>query len=301
MKNLHLSLRGRLGFLGLAPFFLLSLVNIVWGSSFDVAAVSFLEESHLSISDEARSALLLCISNDRQATGWTVEVESDDTVYSMEVISIPRAQIRLAQKSNNNSAMRRSLSRATLRLAVYLDNGRLDRKRFSNYDAANYALLMSYRGRIKGGIQSFSRAIGYSAISLVWVRRTDIKTDYAIKAETQLSNYYCKYLYKTATDLFNSGKYDEALRALHQIHYMAWSDINAYLGAATCFLKMGQKDNAIQLTSNLVNTLSKDMTSDEMASAGSILFDAGEKDEGFNVLKLAYKMLKSANSKEVKR
>ena len=136
--------------------------------------------------------------------------------------------------------MRRSLTIAALRLAVYLDDGRLDRKYFSNYEAANYALLMSYRGKIKGGIQSFSRTIGYSAISLVWVKRRDIKSDNTEKDENQFSNDYCKYLYKTAADLFNSGKYDEALQALHQIHYMTWSDINAYLEAALCFLKMGQ-------------------------------------------------------------
>ena len=301
MRNLHLSLRGRLSFLGLAPFFLLSTVGVVFGSSFDIAAVSFLEGSHLSISDEAKNALLLCISNDRKATGWTTEVKSDDTVYSMEVISIPRAQIKSAQSSNNNSAMRRSLSRATLRLAIYLDNGKLDRKRFPNYDAANYALLISYQGRIKGGIQSFSRAIGHHAISLVWVRRKDINTEKTVKFENQLSDDYCKYLYKTAIDLFNSGKYDEALRTFHQIHYMAWSNVKAYLGAAACFLEMDRKEDAIKLTSELVNSMSKDMTTDELASAGSILFDAGEKDEGFNVLKLAYKMLKSVTSKEVSK
>ena len=90
-----------------------------------------------------------------------------------------------AQAFSNNSAMRRSLTIAALRLAVYLDDGRLDRKHFSNYDAANYALLRSYRGKIKGGIQSFSRTIGYSAISLVRVRHMDLKNDNTANISTK--------------------------------------------------------------------------------------------------------------------
>ena len=60
---------------------------------------------------------------------------------------------------------------------------------------------------------------------------------------------------------------------------------------------MKQNDDAIKLASELINVFSKDMTPDEMANAGKILFEAGEKDKGFSVLGTAYKMLKSENSK----
>lgn len=297
MKNLLSTLRSKLSFVGLAPFLFIALGSTAFGSSYSRAAISFLEESHLSISDEAKKVLISCVSNDRNSTGWTAEIKSEDTVYAVETLSIPKAQVKSVQNSNNDSAMRRSLSRATLRLAVFLDNGKLDRKRFSNHNAANYALLMSYRGRIKGGIQSFSKAIGDYAVSLVWVKRENVKADNTAKSETQLADDYCKYLYKTATDLFNAGKYDEALQTFHQIHYMSWANTSAYLGASACFLEMKQNDDAIKLASELVNVFSKDMTPDEMASAGKILFEAGEKDKGFGILGTAYKMLKSGNSK----
>ena len=199
---------------------------------------------------------------------------------------------------DTEQALRRSLSRATLRLALYLDNGKLNRERFSNENAANYALLMSYSGKIKGGLQSFSKAIDNRAVSLVWVRRDNVKDSNSAQSETQLTEDYCKYLYKTANDLFNEKKFDEALKTFHQIHYMAWANIDAYLGTSLCFLKMNQKDDAIKLTSELVKVFSRDMKPDEMANAGKILFNAGEKDKGFNVLELAYGLLKSQGGKK---
>ena len=290
MKNMNLFSKVRLS-LSLASFFLIAFNGAAFGNSFDTAAISFLKESHLSISDETKNILISAISNDRNSTGWTVEIKSEDTVYAVEVLTIPTAKIKSNQNSNNQAAVRRSLSRATLRLALYLDNGKLNRKRFSNENAANYALLMSYSGKIKGGLQSFSRAIENYAVSLVWVKRSAVKEDGNIKSEKQLTEDYCKYLYKTANDLFSAKKFDEALKTFHQIHYMAWANIDAYLGASLCFLKMNQKDDAAKLASELINVFSKDMKPDEMANAGKILFNAGKKDEGFNALEEAYKML----------
>ena len=294
MKNINLfSSKVRLSILSLASLFFIAFTGASFGNSFDVAAISFLEESHLSISDEAKNILLSCVSNDRNSTGWTVEIKSDDTIYSLEVIKIPAAKIKSKQNSNNDAAKDRALSRALVRLAVYLDNGKLNRQNFPNDDAANYALLMSYRGKVKGGIQSFSRAMGNNfAVSLVWGKGAVLKKNAASQPKNQLNDDYCKYLYKTANDLFHKKDFNGALKTFHQIHYRAWADVSAYLGASVCFLKMDQKEDAVKLASELINVLSKDMTADEMASAGRILFRAGEKDKGFSTLEQAYKKLK---------
>ena len=106
--------------LSLTLFTLFALNGVAFGNSFDSAAISFLEESHLSISDEARNILISCVSNDRNATGWTAEIKSEDTVYALEVLAIPTAKIKSNQNSNNQAALRRSLSRATLRLPCIL-------------------------------------------------------------------------------------------------------------------------------------------------------------------------------------
>ena len=114
--------------MGLAPFILIAFVSVAFGNSHYDAVISFLEGSHISISQEAKRILISCVSRDQNSTGWTAEIMSENTVYAVETVPIQSAQTKSAQNSNNNSAMRRSLSRATLRLALYLDNGRLDRK-----------------------------------------------------------------------------------------------------------------------------------------------------------------------------
>ena len=211
MKTMNLFLKVRLS-VSLASLFFIAFTGVSFGNSFDFAAVSFLQESHLTISDETKNILISCISNDKNSKGWAVEVKSDDTIYALEVLEIPTAKIKSNQKSNNNAAVKRSLSRATLRLALYLDNGKLNRKRFPNDEAANYALLMSYRGKIKGGVQSFSRAIGDDyAVSLVWVNRSALKEDTGGQSENQLNDDYCKYLYKTANDLFQAKKSGQSM------------------------------------------------------------------------------------------
>ncbi len=92
--------------MSLALFILIAPVNLAFGNSFDLAAISFLEEAHLSISDEARNILISCVSNDRTATGWTREIKSEDTVYALEVLAIPTAKIKSNQNSNNQAALR---------------------------------------------------------------------------------------------------------------------------------------------------------------------------------------------------
>ena len=232
------SVKGKLSSLLFIIMFLLSISSCAaFGeSSFTSAAISFLNNTNLSIPDEARNILLSCISSDKTSTGWVIE--SNSVIYALEVDAIPRAKVSTSQNSINKAAMRRSLTRATLRLAVYLDNGKLNRKYFSHKEAADYALLMSYSGRIKGGIQSYSRESGTYAVSLVWVNREALQntgqtqTQDQRQYEAQILNDYSRYLYKQAHDLFKSGNFAEALKTFHQIHYMSWANTSAYLGAS---------------------------------------------------------------------
>ena len=96
----------------------------------------------------------------------------------------------------------------------------------------------------------------------------------------------------------HKGDYVQALETFKQIHFMSWANVKAYLGASICFLKMDRPDDAGRLASEVFSVLSNDMTPDEMANAGKILFNAGEKDKGFNVLELACGLLKSQGGKK---
>ena len=251
------------------------------------AALAFLEDM-ASLSEEARQALVRCVSDAPEETAWAAE--SGGTVYALAVVPVQRSKNSLAQSQMKNSAQKRAQLRAATKLAIILDNGKLNREYFSDPDAADYALRVSWQGHVKGGIQSHSRIIEGVAVALAWAERSKLKPEPLSKA--RLTEDYSKFLYDRAQELFKAGKFAEALETFHQIHYMAWANVKAYLGAAECFLQMEKPDDAGSLASDLVRAMSGDMKPDELAEAARILYRSGRKDEGFTAMERAYMMLK---------
>ena len=256
------------------------------GAPLPEAALSFLAQ--VPLSEEVKMRLASCVSGDRRASEWTVEI--GEAVYSLCAIPLPQNSGKSAfvQNSLRQDALNRAQLRALTRLALRLDGGRLDRKRFPNAEAADYALSVSYRGRLKGGLQSITRAIGDAVVGLVWVNRASLPAEPI--PEGQITEGYCAFLYRRAQGLFNAGNFPEALAAFHQIHYMAWANAGAYLGASACFLQMGQPGDAGNLASEMAQVLSADMSHEETAAAARILYRSGRKDEGFAAMDRAYRM-----------
>ena len=264
----------------------------VWGrmAEAQTPALAFLEDTS-SLSPEARRALAQCVSDDPKAAAWAAE--SGGTVCALAVIPVQRSKNSLAQSQMRNSAQKRAQLRAATKLAVFLDDGRLNREYFSDPDAADYALRMSWQGRIKGGLQSYSRVMGETAVALAWAERSKLKPEPFSQA--RLTEDYSKFLYNRALELFKAGKFEDALAAFHQIRYKEWAKVKAYLGAAECFLKMGKPDDAGSLALELVQALSADMKPDEMAEAARILYQSERKDQGFNAMERAYRMVRGRN------
>ena len=260
--------------------------GVALGEPLPEAALSFLTQ--VPLAEEVRGALASCVSEDRRASEWTVKL--GEVVYALCAIPLPQSAGKSAfvQNSLKQDALNRAQLRALTRLALVLDAGRLDRGRFPNAEAADYALSVAYRGRIKGGLQSFSRVVGDVAASLAWVDRASLSGEPI--PERQLTDGYCAFLYRRAQGLFNAGKFPEALEAFHQIHYMAWANAGAYLGASACFLQMGQAEDAGNLASEMLQVLSADMSAGETAEAARILHHSGRKDEGFAAMDRAYRM-----------
>ena len=246
-------------------------------------ALAFLEDM-ASLSDEARQALIQCVSDDPRAAAWAAE--SEGTVYALAVVPMQRSKNSLAQSQMKNSAQKRAQLRAATRLAVYLDNGRLNREYFSDPDAADYALRVSWQGHVKGGFQSHSRIVDGAAAALAWAERSNLRAEPLSKA--RLMEDYSKSLYNRAQELFNAGKFEDALAVFHQIRYRDWAKVKPYLAASECFLQMGKPDDAGSLASDLVRALSDDMNPEELAEAARILYQSGRKDEGFSVMEHAY-------------
>lgn len=255
----------------------------------ETAALAFLEDM-ASLTDETRQALVRCVSDDPKAAAWATE--SGGTVYALAVVPVQRSKNSLAQSQMRNSAQKKAQLRAATKLAILLDNGKLNREYFSDPDAADYALRVSWQGRVKGGLQSYSNIMEGTAVALVWADRSNLKAEPVSKG--QLTGQYCTFLYSRAQELFKAGKFEDALAAFHQIRYVDGTNVRAFLGASECFLRMERPDDAGRLTLELIQALSGDMKPDELAEAARILHKSGRKDEGFSAMERAYQMARAA-------
>ncbi len=251
------------------------------------AALVFLKSA--PISDKIKDNLSVCVTERPGASGWVME--NGSLLYVLSATPVPQDEDPELQTSLEVEALNRAFTNAVTHLAIYLNDGQLDRKRFSNRDAANYALRVSFEKNIKGIVQSKSDVVNGIAVSLLWTEQAATLLRYALPGE-QFTNNYCAFLYQSARDLFESGDFPGALELFHKIHYMEWANVGAYLGAAVCFLEMGQEEDAGGLAFEMWQILSKDMNTDDMASAAKILYRSGRKDEGFAVMENAYLKIK---------
>ena len=264
--------------------------DLLCANTFQDTALYFMEGA--LIPDEGKNFFL----KNSGKNSWVSE--SEDNIYSFCSLKIPKIKDgnNFAKSSMERNFTKRAELQATVLIAERLDKGKLNRKLFADKDAAEYTLRTLYEEKIKGGFQSVSGVFDDYALSFVWIEKNKNLTEPL--SDKELTETYCSYLYNRAQYFFRNKDFENALKTFHQIHYMAWANIDAYLDTSICFLKMDQKDDAIKLTSELVKVFSNDMKPDEMANAGKILFNAGEKDKGFNILELAYKNLKSQGGKK---
>ena len=260
--------------------------DIIYSGVLQEKALSFIGSA--LIPDDAKKILSDSINNSPENFNFIAETE--EFIYSLKILQIPKLKSgnKFAQNSLSSNYAKIAQLQATNELAKYLDKGRLDRKFFNDPDAADYALRVFYSQKIK--IQSQTSIIDNIALGLVWTAKNNAVNDSL--SEHEIIDNYCKFLYDRAQKFFRNKDFANALKTLHQIHYMSWADISAYLGASYCFLQMNQKDDAAKLTLELIHVLSQDMKADDFASAGRILFHSGRKDEGFNAMEQAYILLK---------
>ena len=258
-------------------------------SVFSDSAISYVKDSLLE--QDAKEAIIATISNDLDAKSWITKFNS--VIYSLSTLNVPETKNQkvVVRKTLERDTIKRALLVAQNNLALDFDNGRLDRKIFTDKEAADYALRVLYFAKIKG-LQSSANIVERIAVCLAWVGVESISNIDEPLPEKHVTDNYCEYLYKRAQNFFNKGDYVQALETFKQIHFMSWANIKAYLGASICFLKMDRPDDAGKLALEVLSVLSNDMTPDEIASVSQVLYHSGNKDDAFKFLLNAYETLK---------
>lgn len=276
-----------------SALFLWALVLVLWGALGAEAgadrrgdAAAWLRS--LTIPDTVKSELgdRLAKMSPGRPQGWVVP--EAQAVYVLGLVPVPQDDEPELQVSLDAEAQNRSALRALTLLARHMAEGRLDRKKFEDEDAADYALGGYYKEVLKGGLQSRSAVFGRTAYTLLWVGEPVASRLLAEELpEKRLTISYCERLYQRGSELMRSGDYAGALNVFHRIHYLDWAHVGAYLDAAECFLKVRKEGDAVLLVQELLKTLEAKMSPGEMARAGRVLFRGGKTDEGFAVLEKA--------------
>jgi len=242
----------------------------------------------LALPDAVRSEFLdkLSKASPGKAQGWVVS--DAGAVYVLGAVPVPQDDEPELQVSLEAEALNRSALEAVTLMARHMAEGRLDKRKFEDEDAADYALGSYYREAWKGGAQSQSNVFGKMAVTLLWVDAA-LRNRLLAEAlpEKRLTVSYCERLYQRGSELMQSGDYEGALSVFHKIHYLEWANVGAYLDAAECFLKGKKNGDAVLLLQELLRTLEAKMTPGEMARAGRLLFRGGNTEEGFAALERA--------------
>lgn len=254
------------------------------------AAISFV--SNALIATESKKAIIEAISDDASAHEWIII--NGNVLHSVYALRVPEAQNKkpVVVKTIERDTMKLAVLRAETNIALYLDKGRLNREVYTDKEAADFALRTFYSAKLQG-VQSSTSLVENIAVGLVSASLNNIASLEEALPENIITENYCSYLYNKAQNSFNKGDYNKALETFRQIHFLAWANVNAYLGASLCFLKMDKPDDAGKLASELFTALSGDMTPDQKASTAKLLFHSNRKDEAFSVLMDAFTSLKS--------
>jgi tetratricopeptide (TPR) repeat protein len=230
--------------------------------------------SGLEISQPARFALVEKISDGGDGP---FVVESGASVYSLAVGKARSDRDEDVRRELEAMEGRVQVLSARRALVMHIMKERVDRKRYSDDDALGNALDSIFVGRIQGA-QSASDIVDGWAISLVWLSpETANAVRSAFPPEDDLHNGYNEFLYERAKRMFDAGRYNDALPIFKHIHDLKWANVGLYLDASECFLRVGDAGEARKLLAELIETLAPEMGSDDLARAGRLFREAGDR------------------------
>ncbi|MDR1651103.1 MAG: tetratricopeptide repeat protein [Synergistaceae bacterium] len=244
----------------------------------------------IQIGEKARAELLENIpqSIEGNERGSAI-ADTPGGVFCLVASAAPRDS-RDEDVKNELEAARLEMNRLAARrnLMVYLAGSGADRTRYRHDDALGEAISSQYADIAANGIQSAAGVEGEWAFALVWAAPgVSIALRGAPLASGRLRDDYCSFLYDRAKKEFDAGRYAGALPIFKHIHDLKWANINLYLDASECFLRTNDAREAGKLLDELVKTLGDDMGSDDLARAGRLFRETGDRKSALGAFKLA--------------
>jgi tetratricopeptide (TPR) repeat protein len=250
------------------------------GEAQNVAIVKeFLRRTPLSAAEQREIAEAIRSVSPR--TEWVLS--DGGTVCSIVLIPVQKdkraaLQLRLEEMARTKASLR---AHHLLYLRAWSGAGR--KARYANEESVAEALA-DWDGkreegeRLKPGL-SVAAASKDWGFALVRTREDSLKTlekRIGGMSEGALDTAYCAALYPRARELFERGRYEEALPVYRELHDLRWARPVAYLDAAECFLRAGDPESAARLAAETVTELGGTMDHALLARAGDIALESGE-------------------------
>jgi tetratricopeptide (TPR) repeat protein len=234
----------------------------------------FLERTPLSAAE--RTDILEAARSASPRREWVLSGGGE--IYSLALLPVQKderanVQARLEEVARTKASLR-------AHHLLYLCACGAGRKmRYTNEESVAEALTAwDKSARLKPDL-SFAATSRDWAFALVRTRGESLK---ALEAkideipENAMDTAYCAALFPKARELFEEGRYEEALPIYQELHSLRWAKPAAYLDAADCYLRGGDSESAARLAEETAVELDDAMDHALLRRAGDILLNAGK-------------------------
>jgi hypothetical protein len=231
------------------------------------------------LAEPQRRAVLAAVAEYPNQTEWVMS--GDGNVYSLALRPIqkdprPNVRAKLEELASNSAALR-------AKYWLYL-RAAPNAKKSAYRDEESFAGAVvtwderSGEGRVKASF-SAAKVSGDWAFAII-ATPDDVFGELSRRVEAMdrkaLDGAYCEILYPKARELFAEKRYGDALPFYMELRSLEWAKPAAYLEAAECFAKNGQKTDAAKLVAETLKELDGGMDSRSLEYAGDILLELGD-------------------------
>ncbi|MDR2528015.1 MAG: hypothetical protein LBD04_03215 [Synergistaceae bacterium] len=265
---------------------------VAWGA--DNAGI--VEEclGRISLSEDEKADVLRAVRTTPSRMEWLLSGEGQ--VYSLALRPVrkdnrPGVQVKLEEMARHQANLR-------AHYLLYLRAAPEKRRsRYADADSLAEALARWDEGagkekRLKPNL-SAAVALGDWAFALARARG-EVLEELGARVESlgELDQAYCSALYPKARALFERKEYQRALPIYRELHALRWARPGAYLDAAECFLRVGDRRGAAYLVEETAAELGETMNSELLERAGDLLAESGEEEKAARLYRLASERLR---------
>lgn len=259
------------------------------------SVAGFIRETPLP--ESVRERLVARTAVDMELSSWVIE--EDGIVYSLVFLPTPAEENLQARKKVEVSLLSAADMRGKMNLLLYGTSSLYPREIYVYPEAIAGALISlrvskSESGFLLPGSQDSRSILEDGVASLTWVPLESILvTGQNLPQGKLFDDAYCTQLYGISRSYFNTGKYEQALGMLREMHRFQWMNPDAYLDAAECFIRLGNPGDGRVMLERTIAAMGDAFSVDQLERAGELFGEAGDEASMQKLYEKALKLFRS--------